>query len=274
MIIANLNGRNLFHVKYIRLSYRIRGKVARIHTNSVAKIIVLRINWRLKNNEIDPVNSVADKSLMNKIFIYSAIKIKANSPALYSTLNPETSSDSPSAKSNGVRLVSARLVINHIENSGIIINIIHENIFIMFRSIVFWRISTDSIISDIDTSYEMVCAIPRNAPRRAYFEFEHQPAINVVYTFILDTHRKYNTPYIRNEDGLECGNRIHNIRDRISPRIGANMYGDIFAGVGFLCSLVNSLMASANGWGRPINITLFGPFRNWKYPRNFRSINV
>ena len=36
----------------------------------------------------------------------------------------------------------------------------------------------------------MVWATPRRAPRRAYFEFEHHPAINVVYTFILDTHRK------------------------------------------------------------------------------------
>lgn len=42
----------------------------------------------------------------------------------------------------------------------------------------------------------MVCATPRNAPSKAYFELEHQPAINVVYTFILDTHRKYKAPYI------------------------------------------------------------------------------
>ena len=46
--------------------------------------------------------------------IYSAIKINANLPALYSMLNPETNSDSPSAKSNGVRFVSARIVVNHI----------------------------------------------------------------------------------------------------------------------------------------------------------------
>lgn len=51
--------------------------------------------------------------LIAKILVYSAIKINANTPLLYSTLNPETSSDSPSAKSKGVRLVSARLVINH-----------------------------------------------------------------------------------------------------------------------------------------------------------------
>jgi len=73
----------------------------------------------------------------------------------------------------------------------------------MFRSIVFWRIRTDKIIRAIDTSYEIVCAIPRSAPSRAYLEFEHHPAMNVVYTFMLDTHRKYRAPYIRNDDGLE-----------------------------------------------------------------------
>lgn len=44
--------------------------------------------------------------------------------------------------------------------------------------------------------------------------------------------------------------------------------------MGVECSLTNSLIASANGWGIPANLTLFGPLRNWKYPRNFRSIKV
>jgi len=64
--------------------------------------------------------------LIIKILAYSAIKIRANMPALYSTLNPDTSSDSPSAKSNGVRLVSARFVITHIINSGIDSSIVDE----------------------------------------------------------------------------------------------------------------------------------------------------
>lgn len=41
---------------------------------------------------------------------------KANLPLLYSVLNPETSSDSPSAKSKGVRFVSARVVVNQHRN--------------------------------------------------------------------------------------------------------------------------------------------------------------
>jgi len=136
MIVARLIGKNLFHVKYIKLSYRIRGRVARIHTKSVAMTIVLRISCRLKNKVVDPVKSVTVNTLINKMFMYSAIKIRANIPALYSTLNPETSSDSPSAKSNGVRFVSARFVMNHIINSGVINNISHKLDFIILRSIV------------------------------------------------------------------------------------------------------------------------------------------
>jgi hypothetical protein len=69
--------------------------------------------------------------LMARILVYSAIKINANTPLLYSTLNPDTSSDSPSAKSNGVRFVSARLVINHTEAIKGSISIVDECWFIV-----------------------------------------------------------------------------------------------------------------------------------------------
>jgi hypothetical protein len=38
MIMSELNlmGRNVFQVRYIKLSYRIRGSVARTHTNNIA----------------------------------------------------------------------------------------------------------------------------------------------------------------------------------------------------------------------------------------------
>lgn len=49
-----------------------------------------------------------NKKDINKILVYSANIINANPPLLYSVLYPETSSDSPSAKSNGVRFVSAK----------------------------------------------------------------------------------------------------------------------------------------------------------------------
>lgn len=52
------------------------------------------------------------------IFAYSAMKNRANGPAAYSTLNPDTSSDSPSVRSNGARFVSASVEINHIIARG------------------------------------------------------------------------------------------------------------------------------------------------------------
>lgn len=62
-----------------------------------------------------PKYKVEVNALKNRIIMYSAIKIIANLPLLYSVLNPETSSLSPSAKSNGVRFSSARTEINHIK---------------------------------------------------------------------------------------------------------------------------------------------------------------
>ena len=62
------------------------------------------------------LNKILESILKNKILPYSAIKIMANPPAPYSTLNPDTSSLSPSEKSKGVRLVSANLEINHKKN--------------------------------------------------------------------------------------------------------------------------------------------------------------
>lgn len=47
------------------------------------------------------------------IMPYSQMKIKEKTPPPYSTLKPETSSDSPSEKSKGVRLLSDRMIYTH-----------------------------------------------------------------------------------------------------------------------------------------------------------------
>lgn len=59
-----------------------------------------------------------NNNLINKSLLYSAKKKSTKPLALYSVLNPETNSDSPSEKSKGVRLVSARAEINHKNASG------------------------------------------------------------------------------------------------------------------------------------------------------------
>lgn len=80
-----------------------------------------------------PIKNVHVSSLIIRILAYSAIKINANVALLYSVLKPETSSDSPSARSNGVRFVSARFVINHKNIIGGIRTIIQVLILIFIR---------------------------------------------------------------------------------------------------------------------------------------------
>lgn len=135
---AKANGRNDFHVKCISWSYRIRGRDARIQINKVAMVIVLIVSMVsfIRIRFEFPKKKIADRRLIIIILAYSAMKIKAKDPALYSVLNPDTSSDSPSAKSNGVRFVSAKVVVNQIKASGINMKIGQEVfLFIMiFRS--------------------------------------------------------------------------------------------------------------------------------------------
>ena len=65
-----------------------------------------------------PRNSVAESVFMRRMLAYSARKNNAKGPPAYSTLKPETSSDSPSVRSNGARLVSASVEMYHIAASG------------------------------------------------------------------------------------------------------------------------------------------------------------
>lgn len=61
---------------------------------------------------VPPKKNKAIIILIRIMLAYSARKMMAKPPLEYSTLNPETSSDSPSAKSKGARLVSATEIIN------------------------------------------------------------------------------------------------------------------------------------------------------------------
>lgn len=81
----------------------------------------------IKENEKKPINKNLDIALKNIIIMYSAIKIIAKIPPLYSVLNPDTNSLSPSAKSKGVRFNSAVEEIIH--NKKLIKKKIFKNIF-------------------------------------------------------------------------------------------------------------------------------------------------
>jgi hypothetical protein len=148
--------------------------------SSIIFIIIIKLDIIVDGENI-PVKKTTEIRLIIRILAYSAMKINANILLLYSTLNPDTSSDSPSAKSKGVRFVSARFVINQAINRGIIINITQDFELIEIADISnCFRITRDlSRIIDILTSYEIVWATPRRAPSSAYFEFEDHPAIKV-----------------------------------------------------------------------------------------------
>ena len=55
---------------------------------------------------------------IRRIFAYSARKNRAKGPPAYSTLNPDTNSDSPSVRSKGARFVSASVEMYHIAARG------------------------------------------------------------------------------------------------------------------------------------------------------------
>lgn len=108
-------GRKNFHVKFINWSYRRRGNAARAQRNRSINREDLSQKKRSRDTKIKeclPINKIVEIILIRRIFKYSATKSKANPPLPYSTLNPDTNSDSPSAKSKGARLVSAKVVIN------------------------------------------------------------------------------------------------------------------------------------------------------------------
>lgn len=117
---------------------------------------------------------------MNKMLAYSAIKSKAKRPPPNSILNPETSSDSPSAKSNGARLVSATVLVNQTTIIGksskqtgkLLITALSQEKEIRIKA------ENKRIKSNL-TSYEIVWAAARRAPKKAYLELEDQPAIKV-----------------------------------------------------------------------------------------------
>jgi hypothetical protein len=173
--------------------------VARTQINIIEINSVFRARKISGMKVFDDIKIVEVIILIAKILVYSAIKIRANGAPPYSILNPETNSDSPSAKSNGVRLVSAKLVINHKRKIGSRISDTQEYIskFMSDRFSEEITINEEIRIRAILTSYEIVCATPRSAPSRAYFEFEAQPAEKVVYTLILEIHRKNKIPNVR-----------------------------------------------------------------------------
>jgi hypothetical protein len=89
----------------------------------------------MEKNEIDnqpPKNIITVNKLIKIIEPYSAKKNNAKPILEYSTLKPETNSDSASGKSKGARLVSANIEIKNIKNN-------EKNG--MQKNVKFWKIT-------------------------------------------------------------------------------------------------------------------------------------
>lgn len=65
-----------------------------------------------------PKKRTADKVFIRRMLEYSARKKRAKGPPAYSTLKPDTSSDSPSVRSKGARFVSAKVETYHMAARG------------------------------------------------------------------------------------------------------------------------------------------------------------
>lgn len=196
---------------------------------------------------------------------YSAKKNSAKGPPAYSTLNPETSSDSPSVRSNGARLVSANVEMNHIMARGhdgkisqmyswVIISVDNVKEPLMSR--------TESKIIASVTSYEIVCATARKAPISAYFEFEAQPDHRIAYTARLDMASMNKIPRFMLIKGYGMGRGIHIVKASVRARIGAMMNIVVEDARGCKGSLMNSFTASAIGCRSPWGPTMLGPLRS------------
>lgn len=212
-----------------------------------------------------PKNTIVDRAFIIIMLVYSAMKNSANGPAAYSTLNPDTSSDSPSVRSKGARFVSAKVEINHIIASGqeassnhmcscVVISICNEKEPLISR--------TDSKIIAIVTSYEIVCATARRAPNIEYFEFEAHPDHKIEYTERLDVAKMNNTPIFMLINGCGIGIGTHRLNARVSDKVGAKINRVVDVARGRKGSLINSFIASANGCKMPYGPTMFGPFRS------------
>jgi hypothetical protein len=80
-----------------------------------------------------------------------------------------------------------------------------------------------------------------------YFELEAQPLTKTVYTPNLAQQRKNKTPYKKLCNPKFRGTTIHTSRARLIADTGANVYKLKLDVEGYVDSLVNSLIASANG---------------------------
>lgn len=221
-----------------------------MESRAALAIKLTQVNSGTEGVWLAPKNKVAERVFIRRILPYSARKKRAKGPPAYSTLNPETSSDSPSVKSNGARLVSASVEVYHIaargqagKTSQILSCVILKvwSVKLPEKIIMLRRIRAKL------TSYEIVWATARRAPMSAYLEFEAQPDPKMEYTAKLERARMNKTPRFRSKRAKGRGIGAQRVNAKVSASIGVrrNNTGDEVEGR--IGSLIKSLTPSAIG---------------------------
>lgn len=226
-----------------------------------------------------PKNKITIKEHIKIMLLYSAKKNNAKLIAEYSTLYPETNSASASGKSKGCLLVSANAHIKKIINIGN--NGIQYQIFFCALTISFKFKDPDNKITEIivipiETSYEIIWAAERSAPKKAYFELLDHPAIITEWTLNEEIAKIYNSPIFKfaNANPSPKGTTIHPAKDKANVNTGANIKIIILELFGKIVSFRNNFKPSAKGCNSPKNPTIFGPWRRCTAANTCLSIKV
>src|SRR3989338_1980965 len=189
-----------------------------------------------------PKNMIEVRKAIKIMLAYSAKKNSANAMPEYSTWKPATISDSPSAISNGARLVSATPEIRYTRNIG------NSGIRYQFsrpkrpccpctmspRLMLCEASSTHTSAKPMAISYDTICAAERTAPRKAYLELEAQPAMMMPYTASEVSARIYSNPALRLDSTMPSLNGItaHAASDGASAITGARTNKNLLEPVG------------------------------------------
>ena len=172
-------------------------------------------------------------------------------------LKPETSSLSPSTKSKGDRILSARQHRVKTKNN----KSIQETTKLCWNMYPINTMYTRN--KNLNTiSYETVWATARSPPTTLYLEPLPQPAPNLPNTWALNKARITTTAHVLPNPWLGKGHHIHIKRGmvRIEPAATQYKWEEVVTRV--LC-FKNSLTASAKGTSKPATLGLAAPFRIW-----------
>src|ERR1017187_1787439 len=123
---SSVKGSTNFQAKFINWSCLSRGRVPRIQIKTAIDINTLEKNQNqdgthprnAKGADHPPRNNVVPNPEIDSIPTYSPRKNSANLNPEYSVKYPATSSDSPSGRSNGERLVSAVAAMAYIRKAA------------------------------------------------------------------------------------------------------------------------------------------------------------